>query len=1071
MVLHILLSILAATQTPKLTVQSGPGNLVTELAMSSDGKWVAVVGDTTEVRLFNAETGLMVQRTVAGGTTLQEAAFSPDSKKLYAMGTYDGIAEIDLSLGSVARRVNFMSYHGMALSKDGARLFAGSFAKLHIINTKTMTEERVLAGAEGTSIDVIRVSPDGRTFFLGRKKNSGSSTVEVYDAVSLGLLATLPIAATEGSHYSGDSALIVAASTDACVAYDGKSGQQVWTHPAHRPRITPEPMGSGVICSDWDGVRLLNVKTGQVQQSFPLDVGHGAASAQTARRFAVAKQKGFLRVFDLQSNKQTDVVARGLMHETVSASPDGKWFVAPFEDGTVRLFESKSARMKASMRIGQAKQTRRLAAFTPDSATVVGCEDGWLHRFDTKSSRLLSRTNIKSCPYPFGVSNSQFVGVFMVNGDYRNKRVAAINLTSGAEVWGMPLPEGMDQLTVDPTGKYVALHSVKWLLLNAQNGQTIGTADAKSEPGPSDIAFSPDGKRVVLVDPAGYDNTGVSIYSVPDLKLEKRCERKATSSLVSLAFATPTTVVTGHWKPKFEVNVWNLTDCAVTQSFTAQSSEIGGVGLVNGGKHILSVGGRSGVMRLHETSTATHLVDVIALAQDGFVSATPDGFYAANQSSTEAVRFSLGTESIRFDLFELRLHRPDVLLQRLAVADPKEVALYRRAYEKRLERLGYSLAALSGDFHAPVVTASAGPAVGDSLPLNITATDSKSAIGRLVIEVNRVPVDGAGGTPWNVPLGKSSSKQVSIRLTPGNNTIDVSVLNTAGTESERVTIVRTGPPAAKPARTFVRAIGVSQYAQSTYNLDYAAKDALDMAAVLQHAQGASSTSDVVILADGQVTRDAVRALKTGLMASEPQDTVILFVAGHGVLDDKLDYYYATADLDFASPAQRGVPFSDIEDLLSGIPARRKLLLIDTCHSGEVDKDEFGSKQVAMSNEGSIKRRGFKRIKRSDTADEVKLAAQLQRELFVDLRRGSGASVLTSASGAEYALESATWKNGVFTHALLKAVKERAADANRDQQIGLQELNQFVIQRVLELTQGQQTPTARALNEASQVVFK
>jgi hypothetical protein len=89
--------------------------------------------------------------------------------------------------------------------------------------------------------------------------------------------------------------------------------------------------------------------------------------------------------------------------------------------------------------------------------------------------------------------------------------------------------------------------------------------------------------------------------------------------------------------------------------------------------------------------------------------------------------------------------------------------------------------------------------------------------------------------------------------------------------------------------------------------------------------------------------------------------------------------------------------------------------------------------------------------------------KFQQDWFADLRRGTGAAVISSSSGNEYSLEGEQWKNGVFTYALLTGLKQHAADANKDQTVTVSELQGYVIDQVRKLTQGGQNPTVRREN--------
>jgi hypothetical protein len=183
---------------------------------------------------------------------------------------------------------------------------------------------------------------------------------------------------------------------------------------------------------------------------------------------------------------------------------------------------------------------------------------------------------------------------------------------------------------------------------------------------------------------------------------------------------------------------------------------------------------------------------------------------------------------------------------------------------------------------------------------------------------------------------------------------------------------------------------------------------------------------------------------------------------HGVLDENLDYYIATHNMEFENPAVKGLLYDDLEGLLDGIGARRKLLLIDACHSGEIDKEENVLGASVTVNEGTVKNRGFKEVKKKEGLG-LDNSFDLMNELFSDIRKGSGTIVISSASGREFAFESAAWKNGVFTYAFLDGLSLQKADKDNDNNVKVSEIRDYVIDKVVELTEGKQHPTIRKEN--------
>ena len=187
----------------------------------------------------------------------------------------------------------------------------------------------------------------------------------------------------------------------------------------------------------------------------------------------------------------------------------------------------------------------------------------------------------------------------------------------------------------------------------------------------------------------------------------------------------------------------------------------------------------------------------------------------------------------------------------------------------------------------------------------------------------------------------------------------------------------------------------------------------------------------------------------------------------------MDYYLATTDVDFADPSKRGLPYEAIERMLDKVPARKRLIMIDACHSGELDKAEVETvkapevvqkkdKKITIAFKGG---RTFVKPKAG-----LNNSFDYMKALFNDISNSSGATVISAAAGYEFALESKEWNNGVFTYSVLNGIRSEAADFNNDGRISISELKNYVISQVAELTDGKQVPTTRRENQSVEVVI-
>ncbi len=229
-----------------------------------------------------------------------------------------------------------------------------------------------------------------------------------------------------------------------------------------------------------------------------------------------------------------------------------------------------------------------------------------------------------------------------------------------------------------------------------------------------------------------------------------------------------------------------------------------------------------------------------------------------------------------------------------------------------------------------------------------------------------------------------------------------------------------GQPIEDVPDLWVLAVGTGDYRGSSLDLKYAPQDALRLARALNVAGARGFGPDRIHLrvlstsdqpeVHGPPTKEALREAFAWLAESDPLDTVVIYFSGHGAAysDGEVDdYFYLLPNVgsfeDIRDPSLRSLSTfsgSELAAAAATLPALKRLVILDTCAAGKVDA-ELSASRAALSS------------------DIVRAHARA--------RERTGAWLLAGAAADKVSYEASRFGQGVLTYALIEGMLGPALD--------------------------------------------
>ena len=1054
--------------------QFGHVDWVECVAISPNGHYLVSGSRDQSIRLWELQTGILLYVFDAGGE-IRTLQFSPDGKRVIA-GDDGG----RVSVWNLETRQNVKSFkakkgglgdnEGMGVFPDGQRVVIGHVGNnLHVWDLRSGALLQALGGDEIRFRNVpnyVRVEansqailPDGRHVLGGYQ----SGKIKLWDANTGALV--WEIDAHSGPVHTlrvtKDGTYLFSGSTDGLKQWNIAQKQLV-RHYSDLNRVwvvnlSPDEKkawlavdGSGPFLPKDNRVVMLDIASGKTTSGEGMSArrySNALTLAPDGSVVAAGDTQGNITIWTTQTGELRQILrgSNGMLND-VAVSKSGLRIASVAMDNNVYLWDGELIASTAILR-GHTSWPNS-AVFSPSGNTLLTSARS---RDYVRLWDLASNKNVLEFD-PGGVAKPVRAHAIAFTPD--GQRVVTCNMKGEVRIFQLPTRQIVNSYQIGDTCDGMNLSTDgRRLLAGLENAVhifslEIGTPIGKivlPTNGIDEIAVSPDGIHAAVAMPEG-------VYLL-DLETGRLVRTFATGNHDATAFSADGRYLASASDDR-AIEVWDVRTGQMVATYRGHSGKVTSLHFSATGHQLVSAA-KDGTTKIWNRDTG---LAVTLLVRDGeWLAYSDDGYFDASRRGGELAAIVSGSKGFRIDQLAARNNRPDILLDRIGVSNPTLKAHFEALYRQRLHKLGLTEDALANVYNkAPEAKLVQLDKQGKEVNVRISVSDAHYDLVSYNIYANDVPLYGSRGRPLT---GRSHTIDERIELTSGRNKIEVSALNRAGVESLRDGRIVSYAPTVQ-GDLYYLGFGVSAYKDPALTLKYAAKDATDLDAVLRSATGFRHVYTRTYV-DSQVTVNAIRQAKDFLKSAGVDDTVLLFVAGHGLYGGKsaATYYYVTFDTDIDHIEETAADFDSFENLLQVIAPRRKLFLMDTCQSGESGSDALAA-GIEDTDSRQLRSRGI-RLKDGKLRVPVSaisgLGGDRSRFIYNDLFRRSGAIVLSSSRGSEASYERDDLRNGVFTATVLRALTSSDGDVNRDRRISTDELREYVMHRVPQISAGMQHP--------------
>ncbi len=285
----------------------------------------------------------------------------------------------------------------------------------------------------------------------------------------------------------------------------------------------------------------------------------------------------------------------------------------------------------------------------------------------------------------------------------------------------------------------------------------------------------------------------------------------------------------------------------------------------------------------------------------------------------------------------------------------------------------------------------------DSVHIDLQVQDQGGGIAEVRLMHNGKVVETAGAQS-----GSPATLKFELPLEGGTNQVKAIAIGTDRTESAVAELTVQAPPQAVKPQLRVLSVGVNTYRNSSLNLSFSVPDARGVAEAFKALGRKLFTSIAVTeLYDAQATRAGILSSLRAFGSSQPEDVVVVYLAGHGeTIGD--DWYFIPHEVTQPEQSDRlrreGLSSAELAAAIKAIPARKVVVLIDACKSG-----------AAIAS--------FRGLE--------------ERRLLAQLSRATGTHLIAATSKEQLASELLKLGHGVFTYSLLEGLSGKAATVGTD----------------------------------------